>query len=150
MSEKIIAEARSWIGTKFLHQGRLKKTNSDPGGCDCIGLIMGIAQSLNLCSASSNLPICQYDRKDYARLPSSYELKSQLDLHLKPSDKPEIGNVVLMRFNDLPQHVGILAPYLQDSNKFSLIHAYLPAGKVIEHIIDESWQEKIIQQYNFK
>ena len=29
--EKIIAEAHSWLGTKFKHQGRIKKTDNDSG-----------------------------------------------------------------------------------------------------------------------
>ena len=40
--EKIIAEAHSWLGTKFKHQGRIKKTDNDSGGCDCLGLIIGL------------------------------------------------------------------------------------------------------------
>jgi hypothetical protein len=34
-----IAQARTWIGTPFHHQGRLKGV-----GCDCLGLIVGVAE----------------------------------------------------------------------------------------------------------
>ena len=34
---QIIAEARSWIGTPYLHQASVKNV-----GCDCLGLVRGI------------------------------------------------------------------------------------------------------------
>ncbi len=34
---RVIAEARSWIGTPYLHQASLKNI-----GCDCLGLIRGV------------------------------------------------------------------------------------------------------------
>jgi NlpC/P60 family putative phage cell wall peptidase len=33
----IVAEARSWIGTRYLHQASLKGV-----GCDCLGLVRGV------------------------------------------------------------------------------------------------------------
>jgi NlpC/P60 family putative phage cell wall peptidase len=36
-SEKIIAEARGWIGTPYRHQASLKGV-----GCDCLGLLRGV------------------------------------------------------------------------------------------------------------
>jgi NlpC/P60 family putative phage cell wall peptidase len=37
----IVAEARSWIGTPYLHQASLKGV-----GCDCLGLVRGIWRAL--------------------------------------------------------------------------------------------------------
>ena len=36
-SERVTAEARDWRGTPYRHQGRRKG-----GGCDCIGLVLGV------------------------------------------------------------------------------------------------------------
>src|SRR3954449_10860627 len=33
----VVAEARSWIGTRYRHQGSLKGV-----GCDCLGLVRGV------------------------------------------------------------------------------------------------------------
>ncbi len=57
--------ARSWVGTKFHHQGRRKNV-----GVDCIGLIVGVAQELGL-----NVE----DKTDYAREPKDGELKAALE-----------------------------------------------------------------------
>ena len=39
--ERVVAEARSWIGTPYRHQGALKGV-----GCDCLGLILGVWREL--------------------------------------------------------------------------------------------------------
>ena len=35
--DAIVAEARSWIGTRYRHQASLKGV-----GCDCLGLVRGV------------------------------------------------------------------------------------------------------------
>ncbi|MBL0320066.1 MAG: hypothetical protein IPP74_12385 [Alphaproteobacteria bacterium] len=42
-NQKIISQARTWLGTPFHHQARLKGK-----GCDCLGLIVGVADELGL------------------------------------------------------------------------------------------------------
>lgn len=37
----VVAEARSWIGTPYLHQASLKGV-----GCDCLGLVRGVWRSI--------------------------------------------------------------------------------------------------------
>jgi NlpC/P60 family putative phage cell wall peptidase len=39
--QDIVAEARSWIGTPYLHQASLKGV-----GCDCLGLVRGVWRAL--------------------------------------------------------------------------------------------------------
>jgi len=45
----IVAEARSWIGTRYRHQGSLKGV-----GCDCLGLVRGVWR--NCIGAEPELP----------------------------------------------------------------------------------------------
>ena len=40
-SAKIVAQARSWLGTPYHHQARLKGV-----GCDCLGLLRGLWRAL--------------------------------------------------------------------------------------------------------
>ena len=42
-SNTIVTQARTWIGTPFHHQARLKGK-----GCDCLGLIVGVVDELGL------------------------------------------------------------------------------------------------------
>jgi NlpC/P60 family putative phage cell wall peptidase len=41
MRDRIVAEARSWIGTPYRHQASLKGV-----GCDCLGLVRGVWRAL--------------------------------------------------------------------------------------------------------
>ena len=36
--DDVVKEARTWIGTPFVHQGRTKGL-----ACDCLGLMIGVA-----------------------------------------------------------------------------------------------------------
>ena len=59
MQSLIVQSARSWLGTPFHAQGRAKGI-----GCDCLGLLMGIARELNL-KSKNGLPLIDYDQRDY-------------------------------------------------------------------------------------
>ncbi|MFP3017550.1 MAG: hypothetical protein ACEY3E_01265 [Candidatus Tisiphia sp.] len=78
----IAAEARTWLGTKYHHQGRLKKSYASNGGVDCIGLIMGVAMELRLVGADGKL-LAKFDETSYSPHPDGVRLKQFLDLHLK-------------------------------------------------------------------
>ena len=75
--EMIVAEARSWIGTAFKHQGRMKKSYGNRGGCDCIGLIVGVAKVLQL-SSGQGWMLDYYDNRHYHRLPHGNDLCDHL------------------------------------------------------------------------
>ena len=111
-SEAIVTEARSWVGTPYLHQGRRKGQ-----GVDCIGLVVGVAPSL--C-------ITVKDRADYAQQPAKGELQKELDRHgfRIPFTARQAGDILLMRFSTEPQHVAIFTGQ-------SIIHAYQNVGKCV-------------------
>jgi hypothetical protein len=48
ISPQLEAQVRSWLGSKYHHQGRLKKSAAGAGGVDCIGLIIGVIDELGL------------------------------------------------------------------------------------------------------
>ena len=41
--EAIVAEARTWLGVPWRHQGWRRTT-----GCDCVGLVRGVGHALGL------------------------------------------------------------------------------------------------------
>jgi len=49
LSSRVVAEARSWIGTPYRHQASLKGI-----GCDCLGLLRGVWR--NVLGAEPELP----------------------------------------------------------------------------------------------
>ncbi|MBN8828629.1 MAG: hypothetical protein J0H68_07975 [Sphingobacteriia bacterium] len=138
--EDIILTARSWIGTKFHHQGRIKQNGNNKGGCDCIGLIIGIAKELGI-----NI----YDESGYSKLPNNYLLEEKLNHYLIKKDIKDISisDIALFRISEFPQHVGIISNY--DLHELGIIHSFLPAKKVVEHHLNYEWKERLVAVYNF-
>lgn len=98
MAAQIVAEARSWLGTPFHWQASLKGV-----GCDCKGLVAGVARELDLPEA----------RSLYASMASYGEavpvglLRKGLSETLVGVDEPEPGDVLLLRAGGKAQHLGI-------------------------------------------
>jgi cell wall-associated NlpC family hydrolase len=144
--EKIIAEARSWIGTRFHHQGRVKINADSKGGCDCIGLIIGVACALDL--KFNGKLLSEVDSKNYSKTPDGTSLKNALDLHFKPTeiDAARGGDVLLMRIDERPQHVALIGNYKDGG--LSLIHSFAQARGVVEHACDDYWCSRIVAAYS--
>lgn len=118
---EIIAEARTWLGTPFHHQGRVKGV-----GVDCIGLVVGVGRDLGL---------VDYDTTDYGRIPNPVVMGKGLREHLIQTDQIVPGCVLWFAFTQAPMHLGIVT----DSG---LIHAYATAEKVVETGLDEQWVKR--------
>lgn len=129
--ETIVAEARSWLGTRFHHQGRAKGM-----GCDCAGLVIGVGRDLGLMK--------QYDFRAYGRLPHAGTLEKQVASQLLPIniDDAKPGDVYLMVFEKEPQHLAI-------ATDIGLIHALALRRKVVEHGIDATWASRIRSAWRF-
>lgn len=136
--EDVAAEARAWLGTPFVHQARLRGI-----GCDCAGLLIGVARSLGIVAP-------EFDVTAYPRSPDGQSLLAHCDRWMRRITQAEmgIGDVIVIRWANDPQHVGILAGYLHGG--LSMIHAYgTPDGKgsVIEHRLDANFLRRIVQAY---
>lgn len=142
MRQKIVNEARSWLGVRFAHQGRSKET-----GCDCIGLIVGVAQALNLRSRSGRLLVdCDY--QNYSMTPNDNQLQCELAKHLYEIDEYGPGDIVLLRFAKNPQHLAIVSEANYGGKWHpTLIHAYSVAAIVCEHRFDHRWQRRLVGVY---
>ena len=135
--EAIVAEARSWIGTRWLHQASLKGK-----GCDCIGLVAGVARNVGIPEALQFQRDIRY--QGYGRTPDSRLLREAVSKYLEPTEDPQPGDVILMRFDAEPQHFGIL------SKRDYMIHALALARKVAEHRIDDAWASRIVSYHAFR
>lgn len=95
---QVVAEARAWLGTPFHWQASAKGV-----GCDCKGLVAGVARELGLPEARSLYAgISDYDEKVPLRL-----LRAGLAATLQPADEPRPGDVLLLKAGGKAQHLGI-------------------------------------------
>lgn len=115
----IVAEARTWIGTPWVHQQRTKGV-----AVDCAGLVIGVSRSLGLVPAD-------FDVSGYSRRPDG-SLIALCEEHMRRIDQEAMqpGDVLVMSIEKDPQHMGILGDYRHGG--LSLIHAASKVGRVIE------------------
>lgn len=141
----IICEARRWIGTRFEHQGRVRKTASSKGGCDCIGLIIGVTSALGI--KCKGISLADIDHKNYSKHPDGISLRLAMDEYLVPIpiDSAKAGDIFLMKIHKDPQHVAFVGNY--EGGGLSLIHCYMQARGVVEHVFDDYWRERVVAAY---
>jgi cell wall-associated NlpC family hydrolase len=122
-ADQIIAEARTWIGVRFLHQGRTRH------GVDCVGLVACVMRSLDP-SWSAEIPI------DYARRPKDGTLLSYTTRYCQRLKRVEHGALVLMQFPKIstPSHVAL---YTKDG---TIIHAHSVTRRVCEVGFRAQWE----------
>jgi hypothetical protein len=130
--EDIVREARAWripTPTPFIHQAHTKGI-----GADCVGYVGGVA--LNCRRVASDLWQRAAPYLGYARSPHKGLLEKACDEFMERIDRPEIGDVIGLRFDADTQHLAILTDY---PGGLGMIHALAKAGKVVEHRYASVW-----------
>lgn len=94
----VVTEARSWIGTPFHWQASLKGV-----GCDCKGLVWGVARELGLPEAAS----IHAAVADYGDVVPVERLKRGMAATFQRVSEPKPGDVLLVKAGGKPQHLGI-------------------------------------------
>lgn len=144
----IIKTARKWIGTQFHHQGRLKKNAKCQGGCDCLGLIIGIAKELNI-QSKTNLPLHYFDQVNYSltieedlEKNTIYNKIQHLLVH-KETLSALPGDILLIKIHHNIWHFAIL------SYHHKIIHTSTTIQQVTEHKLFPKWYHMIAYVFSF-
>lgn len=161
--------ARSWLGTRFRHQGRVKKSATSRGGVDCLGLVMGAARECGY-------DIADLDETNYSKIPDGDYLLRRLcenldvvflvasdkwqeaskcevrstrceeintsNLELRTPNLIKSGDILLFKLDGNPQHLAIAD--VPGGGKITMIHSYLAAGKVVENHLEEPWISQLV------
>ena len=145
--DDFVAECRTYLGTPYRHQGRLKGV-----GVDCAGVLEGAVLALGLASEDARRAM-QRLRTNYDRSPDG-TLERLLSTYMDPISPMlrEPGDVALMAWGIIPQHVAIFT----EPNR--VIHAFnrvgglgkAPNGKVVEVSYSRSLQRITRTIYRFR
>lgn len=121
----IIAEAREWIDTPYHHQAGIKGV-----GCDCIGLVAGVAFELDLAHCCDNHGPEWEKYHGYSMTPDPRLMRQGLTefMTMIKKDDAEPGDVLWLRSmgGALGQHLAIL------TDVGTIVHAYRMIGRVVE------------------
>lgn len=138
--EAIVAEARTWIGTRWRHQARTKGV-----GTDCIGLLIGVGVALGIPGASD--ADRDPDSKNYGRQPDPNVLLPGCDRYLAriPLAEAGLADILVMAFLRDPQHFAIISRV----DPMYLIHAYAQRRAVVENGVKVAGA-KVLRAYRFR
>lgn len=117
----IVTEARRWIGTPYHEQASVRG-----GGCDCKGLVVGVARECGLPEADGfHARLANYGVKVDVRL-----LRHGLAAELRQVAGPRPGDVLLLRVRDKAQHLALLV----DGSR--MIHCW---GAGLQQVVSAPW-----------
>ena len=123
--DRLVFQARQWVGVPFLHQGRTRH------GCDCLGYIGGVLGELDSRAALELLPI------NYGREPQSL----MMDILTKHSRQIPLQAAALLLIQwpqtEFASHAAIYTGA-------SIVHAYEAVGKVVEHGYRAPWPARTV------
>ena len=137
---EIVAEARAWIGTPYVHQA-----SACQAGADCLGLLRGVWRTV-YGSEPEAAPAYSPDWSEAARQERLWRA-AERHLNAKTTTLLAVGDVLLFRMRDggVAKHLGIASvPGL--TPKF--VHAYTGHG-VIESPLSAPWRRRIVALFEF-
>ena len=140
VGERVMAEARCWIGTPYIHQASIRGA-----GTDCLGLLRGVWRAL-YGDEPEAVPAYTPDWAEPDRREVLFEAASRW-LVRKPLEKAETGDVLLFRMHErsIAKHLGLQSE-IGAHPKF--IHAYTGHG-VLESSLSQPWQRRIAARFAF-
>ena len=138
--DRIIAEARRWIGTPYLHQA-----SAIGAGADCLGLVRGVWRAVR---GAEPFAAPSYSM-DWGECSGDERLMAAAMTWLCPEapDAMRPGSVLLfrMRKDAVAKHLGILVAAGPEPR---FVHAYTGHG-VVESPLSAPWARRIVSSFAF-
>jgi len=134
----MIDEARAWIGTPFVHQGRTKGR-----AVDCLGLMIAVAKAAGFADND-------FDEHRYGPCPISKNMGAGIAEHMNrlPAKDARPGDWLWITYGIEPTHLAML------TEQGTIIHARPASGKgtsrVVEHRLTPQYRAKARAAWRFK
>lgn len=131
----IVDEARSWIGTPYVHQMSAKGA-----GCDCLGLIRGVWRAV----LGPEPALAPAYSQDWSEASGEERLWSAAQRHMRTTPHILPGTVLLFRMKDraVAKHLGIA------TEAGTFVHAYSGHG-VVESPLSGPWERRVVARFDF-
>lgn len=142
MGERVVALARGWIGTPYLHQASRCGT-----GADCLGLVRGVWRELY--GREPEVPPAY--TADWGEFSGGEVLMAAVARNLlvvSADAEFALGQVLLfrMRRGAVAKHLGILT---EAGEAPAFVHAYSGHG-VVENPLSDAWRGRIVGRFRFR
>lgn len=138
LRQAVVAEARSWIGTPYVHQAATKGA-----GTDCLGLIRGVWRAV--LGPEPEAPPAY--TPDWGEAGGRELLLAAALRWLEPARVPAAGDVILFRMREgsVAKHLGIATAVGPEAR---FVHAYTGHG-VVENALSGPWQRRVAARFAF-
>jgi NlpC/P60 family putative phage cell wall peptidase len=138
--EELVARARQWLGTPYLHQASCKGA-----GSDCLGLLRGLWRETY---GAEPFVVPAYTQ-DWSEASGREELLGAAEALLRPCGPAAeaLGDVLVFRMRPgaVAKHLGLLSGVGSDAR---FIHAYSGHG-VVESALTDPWRRKVAGRFRF-
>ena len=136
----VLAEARTWIGTPYLHQASCKGA-----GADCLGLLRGVWRAV-LGEEPVHIPPYSQDWSEPQGTETLWQA-AKVHLNSKHKDDEAPGDVLLFRMRDgsVAKHLGLASSVGMEAR---FIHSYSGHG-VVESPLTKPWRRRIAARFAF-
>jgi NlpC/P60 family putative phage cell wall peptidase len=134
--QQIVAQARQWIGTPYLHQASLRGH-----GCDCLGLVRGVWRAL-YGREPEDVPAYT---ADWGEALGEEHLLEAAFRHFRPQPSGVMasGDVMVFRWQarSPAKHIGIV------TGSETMVHAH--AGACVAEVAFGIWGRKMVGCFSF-
>jgi cell wall-associated NlpC family hydrolase len=132
--------ALTWVGTPFKWQGRVR------AGCDCKGLVAGVAKEAGRPEADS----VQALAGDYRGGVDEKRLNAGLESLFDRADDVQAGDILLLKIGGKAQHLAI-ATKAENGRAKRMVHCYHTGPqKVIDVPVGTITQSAIVAVYRWR
>lgn len=137
LSQALVNEARSWKGTRWVHQGRTKGL-----AVDCAGFISEVARNVGI---GVDIPA------DYKPHEDGAIMLRLLNEHMEIVDEMQPGDVLAfcdeaVRERDVPRHLA----FVTEVKPHTTFIIEAGARGVVEHRMDAGWLRRIHSVWRLK
>ena len=130
---EIVSVARTFLGSRYVHQGRSR------AGLDCIGLPVCVRAELGL---------PELDVSGYARATTDAEMLNFCRTYMAVVARSDLQpGDILVQMNGTVRHMAVVADYLHGG--LSIIHAWLPRRRVVECRLDDHFMATVRGCFRF-
>ena len=135
--QEVVKAAKSFVGAKWVHQGRR------PDGMDCAGLVVLTGKKAGLLDDS------YVDYTNYRRQPDGNSFKAQFDKYATRTvwTKAQEGDILIFGKGVYNFHCGIL---FFKHDKPYMIHGYSESGLIMEQPLTEHWFNRMTLVYKYR
>lgn len=138
--QDIVAEARAWLGTPYVHQASVRGA-----GTDCLGLLRGVWRAL-VGEEPEAVPVYSMD---WSEPQGEERMWAAARRHMtgKRMNQMQPGDVLLFRMRDagVAKHLGIVST---TGAVPRFIHAYSGHG-VVENALSDPWRRRVVACFQF-